>query len=212
MALRAANDRLYARYQLTMIEWFGQEVVGAETQALNLVIEGIEPGQDEDRSAHPGRPQLPQHLISVQIRQQQIKYDYVVIIQLSLLKPVLSKIGNVAYDAFVLEQCLYLCRGRNVVFNEQHAHMEFPRGGSGRRNPTLTLMNNWLTSLRNHYGLRVKGDDSPIRRIVHISMGILLRRPDAACDSPGSGAGAPRYKSQARSQCPLSPRRRWHRR
>ncbi len=64
MALRAADDRLNARYQFAMIERLGQEVVGAEAQALNLVIERIEPRQDEDRGTDPGRPQLPQHLIS----------------------------------------------------------------------------------------------------------------------------------------------------
>src|SRR5205085_6093726 len=114
MALRAANDRLNARQQLAMIERLGQKVIGAEAQALNLIVEPIEPGEDQDRGAHPSRPQPPQYLISVHIRQQQIKYDYVVIIQLSLLKPVFSEIGDVTDDAFVLEHYLYLCRGRNV--------------------------------------------------------------------------------------------------
>src|ERR1051325_5543908 len=39
--------------------------------------------------------------------------------------------------------------------------------------------------------------------IVHISIRFLLRRPDVACDSPSSDAGAPHYKSRARSRCPL---------
>ena len=38
--------------------------------------------------------------------------------------------------------------------------------------------------------------------IVHISTGILLRRSGAACDSPGSGAGAPRYRSSSQEPMP----------
>ena len=124
-----------------MIEGLGQKVIGAEAQALNLVVEPIEPGEDQDRGAHPSRPQPPQYLISVHIRQQQIKYDYVVIIQLSLLKPVFSEIGDVANDAFVLEHYLYFCRSRNLVFDQQHAHSKVLRGRQGRRQAALTLMN-----------------------------------------------------------------------
>src|ERR1700730_3256263 len=33
-------------------------------------------------------------------------------------------------------------------------------------------------------------------------VGVVLRRPDAACDSPGSGAGAPGYKGRGQEPMP----------
>src|SRR5882762_2623753 len=59
IALRAPNDRPNARDQLALLEWFGQEVVGAEAEPLDLVVKLIESRKNQDRSAHPGRPQPP---------------------------------------------------------------------------------------------------------------------------------------------------------
>ena len=56
-----------------------------------------------------------------------------------------------------------------------------------------------------------EGVAGPAKPMVHISTGILLRRPGVACDSQGFGAGAPRYRSRARNRCRPSLPRRWQR-
>src|SRR5579863_5627064 len=52
MTLGAPDDRLDAGDQLATVEGLGEEVVGAEAQALDLVIELAETRQDEYRRTH----------------------------------------------------------------------------------------------------------------------------------------------------------------
>jgi hypothetical protein len=54
MALGAADDGLDAGDQLALVERLGQIVVGAEAQALDLVVELDEARQDQDRRVDRG--------------------------------------------------------------------------------------------------------------------------------------------------------------
>src|SRR5215471_19708137 len=49
MPLGAPHDRVDARHQLVLVEWLGHVVVGAEAEALDLVLDAGEAGEDEDR-------------------------------------------------------------------------------------------------------------------------------------------------------------------
>src|SRR4029077_7271077 len=51
MPFRAADDRLNAGDQLAAVERLGKKVVGAKPEALDLVVELDEAGQDQDGSA-----------------------------------------------------------------------------------------------------------------------------------------------------------------
>jgi hypothetical protein len=49
MALGAAHDRVDARHQFVLVEGLRHVVVGAEAEALDLVLDAGEAGEDEDR-------------------------------------------------------------------------------------------------------------------------------------------------------------------
>ncbi len=127
MALRAAHDRLEAGDQFAAVERLGQEVVGAETEALDLVIKLDEARQDQDRGAHARGAQPAQHLVPVHIREEQIEDDDVVIVELADLEPVLAQIGGVADKAFALQHQLDACRCRGIVLNQQNTHYKISR-------------------------------------------------------------------------------------
>ena len=83
MALRSAHDCLYARDQLPPVKRLRQEVVGAEPQPLDLMVELGQTREDKDRRTNPRGAQAPKHLIAVDVRQHQIEENYVVIIELA---------------------------------------------------------------------------------------------------------------------------------
>jgi hypothetical protein len=47
MALGAAHDRVDARHQFVLVEGLGHGIVGAEAQALDLVLDAGKPGEPE---------------------------------------------------------------------------------------------------------------------------------------------------------------------
>ena len=136
MALRTAYDRLDARDQLAPVERLGQEIVGAKAESLDLVIELDQTREDQDRSAHPRRAQPAQHLVPVNIRQQQVKNDDVVIIKLADLQAVFAEIGGIADEVFLAQHQLDAGGRRGIVLNQQNTHDEIsPTGGARRAVP-----------------------------------------------------------------------------
>ena len=95
MALGAADNGLNTGHQLALIEGFRQVIIGAEAQALNLVIKFRQAGQDQDRCAHPRLTEAAQHLVPVDIRQDQVEQDNVVIIEFADLNAVFAKVGGI---------------------------------------------------------------------------------------------------------------------
>ena len=118
MALGAADDRLDARDQLAAVERLGQEVVGAEAEALDLVVELGEAGEDQDRRAHARGAQAAQHLIAVDIGQHEVEDDDVVIVELADLEPVFAEIGGIADEALGPQHQLDALRGGGIVFDQ----------------------------------------------------------------------------------------------
>jgi hypothetical protein len=55
MTLRAADDRLDARDQFSPAERFGKEIIGAEIEGLDLMVELTQSGTNETRHANPHR-------------------------------------------------------------------------------------------------------------------------------------------------------------
>src|SRR6185437_2564632 len=123
VALGAAHDRLDARDELAPVERLGQEIVGAETQALDLVIELGQARQDEDRRPHPGGAQPAQHFVAVDVRQHQIEDDDVVVVELADLQAVLAEIGGVANEPFGPKHHLDAGRGGRIIFHQKYAHL-----------------------------------------------------------------------------------------
>ena len=139
MALGTADDCLDPRDQLAAIERFGQEIVGADAETFDLVVEFGEARKDQDRRLHARRPQPAQHLVSVDIRQHQIKNDDVVIVQLADFQTVFAEIGRVANKVLPSQHHLDAFRGGGIILDEKHAHQGL-RGTAGN----LKLAGLWL--------------------------------------------------------------------
>ena len=65
MALGAADDGMDARHQFVLVEGLGHIVVGAEAEALHLVLDLGETGEDQDGGLDLGDAQGPQHFVAV---------------------------------------------------------------------------------------------------------------------------------------------------
>ena len=103
MALAAADDGLDAGDQLAAVERLGQIIVGAEAEALDLVIELGEAGENQNRGRDARGAQAAQHFVAVDIRQHQIEDDDVVIVDLADFEAVFAEIGGIDDEAFGLQ-------------------------------------------------------------------------------------------------------------
>ena len=154
MTLGAADDRLDAGDQLAAVERLGQEVVGAEAEALDLVIELDETGQDEDRGAHPRGAQPAQNLVPVDVRQQEVENDDVVIVELADLQAVFAEIGRVADEIFLAQHQLDAGGRRGIVLNQQYAHGN-ASGETGRRGAAVLVNQYYRKRLTKDYFLHL---------------------------------------------------------
>ncbi len=108
--------------QLVAVERLGDVIVGAEAECADLAVHLVEAGQDQDRSADLGGPQLLQHVIAVHIRQIEVEKDDVVIVQLAEIEALFAKIGRVDVEAFGAEHQFDALGGRGLVFDQQDTH------------------------------------------------------------------------------------------
>jgi hypothetical protein len=113
---------------LPPVERLRQVVVRAEPQALQLVVEFREPGQDQDRRRHPRRPQPPQDFVAVDVRKHQVKNDDVVIVDLPDLQAVLTELGRIEDESLGLEHQFDALGERCIIFDQQNAHDGRPPG------------------------------------------------------------------------------------
>ena len=65
------------RQQLVEVEGLGEIVVGADFQALDLVLERVHGGQHQDRGVVAFMPQPLAHVIAVHVWQHQVEHDHV---------------------------------------------------------------------------------------------------------------------------------------
>ena len=118
MTLGAAHDGVDARDQLILVERLGHVVVGAEAQALDLVLDAGEAGQDQDRSLDLGDPQRPQNLETGHVRQVQVEQDDVVVVEFAKVDTLFAEIRRVDVEALGLEHQLNRLRCGAIVLDQ----------------------------------------------------------------------------------------------
>src|SRR5215471_16082424 len=118
MPLGAPHDRVDARHQLVLVEWLGHVVVGAEAEALDLVLDAGEAGEDEDRRLDLGDPQRAQHLEPGHVREVQVEQDDVVIIELAKVDALFAEVRRVDVEALGFQHQLDRLRSRAIVFDQ----------------------------------------------------------------------------------------------
>ena len=133
VALRAAHDGVDAGDELVLVERLGQVVVGAEAEALHLVLDAGHAGEDQDRRLDLGDAQRAQHLVAGHVGQVQVEQDDVVIVELAEIDALLAEVGGVDVEVLGLEHQLDALRRRAVVLDQQNPHVLDPRHGSPLR-------------------------------------------------------------------------------
>src|SRR5215831_16532921 len=118
MPLGAPHDRVDARHQLVLVEWLGHVVVGAEAEALDLVLDAGEAGEDEDRRLDLGDPQRAQHLEPGHVREVQVEQDDVVVIELAEVDALFAEVRRVDVEALGFQHQLDRLRSRAIVFDQ----------------------------------------------------------------------------------------------
>ena len=139
VALGAADHGVDAGDQLVLVEGLGHVVVGAEAEALDLVLDAGEAGEDEDRRVDLGDAERLQHFIARHVGQVQVEQDDVVVIELAEIDAFFAEIGRVDVETFRLEHQLDALGRRGIVLDQQYPHLESPMVPS---------------PLRSHSGLR----------------------------------------------------------
>ena len=112
--------------QLVLVEGLGQVVVGAEAEALDLVLDAGEAGEDQDRRLDLGDAQRAQDLVARHVGQVQVEQDDVVVVELAEVDALLAEIGRVDVEVLGLEHQLDALRGGAVVFDQKYAHFRSP--------------------------------------------------------------------------------------
>ena len=111
-----------ARDQLLAVERLGHVVVGAEAEALELVLGVVLARQDQDRRLDLGDSQLAQHLVAVHVRQVQVEKNQVVVVELGQIDAFLAEIRGVDVQIRVLQHQLDAFGRRRIVFDKEDAH------------------------------------------------------------------------------------------
>src|ERR1700694_641878 len=122
MALRTAHHRVNAGDQLVLVEGLGHVVVGAEAEALDLVLDAGKAGEDQNRRLDLGDAQRAENFVSRHVRQVQVEQDDVVVVELAEIDALFAEVGGVDVERFGLEHQLDALRRRTVVFDQENAH------------------------------------------------------------------------------------------
>jgi hypothetical protein len=109
---------LERRDELVLVEGLGHVVVGAEAEALDLVLDAGEAGQDQDRGLDLGDPQSPQDLVARHIRQVDIEQDNIVIVEFAEVDALFAEVRRIDVEALGFEHQLNRLRGRAIVFDQ----------------------------------------------------------------------------------------------
>ena len=122
MALGPPDDRVDPRHQFFAVEGFRQVVVGTEAEALDLVLGIVRARQDQDRRFDARRAQLAQNLVPVHVRQIEIEYDQIVVIELGKIDAFFAHIRRVDIEIGVRQHQFDAFRCRRIILDQKYPH------------------------------------------------------------------------------------------
>jgi hypothetical protein len=126
VALRAADDGVDAGDQFVLVERLGEVIVGAEAEALHLVLDAGQTREDQDRRFHLGDAQGAQNLVARHVGEVQVEQDDVVIIELAEVDAFFSEIRRVDVEVLGFQHQFDALRCGAVVFDQEYAHQRSP--------------------------------------------------------------------------------------
>jgi len=122
--LRAPEQRAHARGQLGHGEGLDHVVVGAQVEAPHPVLDGVARGQHQHRDRALGRPQAPQRLESVHLRQADVENHQVEALLGGGEHRLLAARSHVHRVTLGFQDPAQARRQGRVVFHDQQSHGE----------------------------------------------------------------------------------------
>src|SRR3982074_758930 len=135
VALGAAPNRMDARTQFGLGEGLGHVVVGADAEALDLVLDAGEAGEDQNGGLDLRHPKLLQHVVTGHVGQIEVEKDNCVIVKLTEIAAFFPEIRRIDVKTLGFEHQLNRLRDGAVIFYQQNAHaspLSSPLRASGR--------------------------------------------------------------------------------
>src|SRR5262249_34385167 len=99
MSLRPAHDGVDASDQFSFLEALGHRVVGAIANALDLVLDGGDAGEDQNRGLNFACPQGSQYLKARHVGKVQMEQDDVVIVKSTEIDTLFPEICRINVEA-----------------------------------------------------------------------------------------------------------------
>jgi hypothetical protein len=101
------------------VERLGDVVVGTEAEALDLILDAGEAGQNQDRCLDFCDAQGAQDLETRHVGQVEVEQDHIVGVTLGEVAALFSEVSRIDRESFALEHKLDGLRGRAIVLDEQ---------------------------------------------------------------------------------------------
>jgi hypothetical protein len=95
VTLRTPNNGLNASDELAFVEGFGQIVIGADAETLDLVLHVRQARKNQNGRIDLGCPQPVKNLVTVYIRQHKIQKNNIVIVYFSDFQAVFAQVRRV---------------------------------------------------------------------------------------------------------------------
>jgi hypothetical protein len=111
-----------SRHEFLAVERLGQVIVGAEAEALDLVLGIVGTGQDQDRRRDLGQTKLSQHLVPVHVGKVQVEQDQVVVVELREIDPLFAEIGAIDVQVGMGQHQFDAARGGRIVLHQKNSH------------------------------------------------------------------------------------------
>ena len=101
-------------------------VVGADAEALDLVLDAGEAGEDQNGGLDLRHPKLLEHVVAGHVGQVEVEKDNVVVVKLAEIDAFLSEIRRIDVEALGFQHQFDRLRDGAVIFYQQNAHASSP--------------------------------------------------------------------------------------
>ena len=122
MTLGTAHDGVDAGDQFVLVEGLGHVVIGTDAEALDLILDAGEAGEDQNGGLDLRNPQLLEHVVAGHVGQIEVEKDDVVVVQFAEIDAFLPEIRRIDVEALGFEHQFDRLRDCAVIFNQQNAH------------------------------------------------------------------------------------------
>ena len=112
----------WMRATSSSLEGLGHVVIGTDAEALDLILDAGEAGEDQNGGLDLRNPELLEHVVAGHVGQVKVEKDNVVIIELTEIDAFFPEVRRIDVETLGFEHQLDRLRDSAVIFNQQNAH------------------------------------------------------------------------------------------